>query len=214
MSSLSIVCIDALNYIDTIKALGKTIGELLGNGVPVDRIHWVSDTQFPLNIEIPVTWTKVRRFRSYPADYNWITIKLLPHVVTEDHYLIIHADGFAVNGAVWNNEWLSYDYIGATWLDGGPGGNGGFCLRSRKLMDAMLDMDINHASIDYDSNELLAEDVIICRRYAAEFIMEHQINFAPPDVCDQFSIENNIFSPLIGRSFGFHGKLLLPYYTH
>jgi hypothetical protein len=71
----------------------------------------------------------------YNNDYSRITLKLCPEICIEDFNLIIHADGFAVNSEAWTSEFLNYDYIGARWGDGIVG-NGGFCLRSRKLYDA------------------------------------------------------------------------------
>ena len=43
-------------------------------------------------------------------------------------------DGYVLNGDAWCDGFLQYDYIGAPWLPSGLVGNGGFSLRSRKLL--------------------------------------------------------------------------------
>ena len=56
------------------------------------------------------------------------------------HCLIVQHDGWIVNSDAWRDEWLEYDYVGCqtVWTEPGEegkGGNGGFSLRSRKLME-------------------------------------------------------------------------------
>ena len=52
--------------------------------------------------------------------------------------LIIQHDGFILNHKAWDNEFLNYDYIGAPvyWMGNKliEVGNGGFSLRSKKLL--------------------------------------------------------------------------------
>ncbi len=216
---ISITCIDALNYTPTIKALESTLSCIPN----VSKIYWFSDVDLKLD-NVPVTWIKINRFKKYTEEYNYITLKLIPHIVTEPYNIIIHSDGFAVNRDAWDNDFLKYDYIGAVWpweTKGYNVGNGGFSLRSRKLYDAFLDMDIKWKTsqfpkeiIDspsihvYDvyNDMVVPEDNIICKIYRDSLEKNYGIKFAEADVADKFSIEHNLSSFWLGKSLGFHGK--------
>ena len=223
MKTVSITCIDALNYFDTIRAL-KTTLNTLKNKVNVTRVYWFSDIDFPDSIDTPVTWIKINKMRCYVEEYNFITLKLLPSIAIEDFNLIIHADGFAVNETAWDDKFFNFDYIGAIWCGDGVVGNGGFSLRSRKLYDAMLDVNIFYSIDQYinsdiernhyqnsicdfpDGTDHIPEDNIICRLYKHQFEQQYGLVWAPPEIADQFSIEGNMSSKWAGKSLGFHGK--------
>lgn len=211
---ISITCIDALDYVPTIKALKSTM-----SCIPISRVYWFSDVNLETN-EFPVTWIKIEKFKRYTDEYNFITLKLVPHVVTEPYNIIIHADGFAVNQNAWDEEFLNYDYIGARW-NNGMVGNGGFCLRSRKLYDALLNLEVKYKTSDYpqeviDNSEyyvfdaygdkVIPEDNIICKIHRNELEEKYGIKFAEGDIVDKFSIEHNMSSSWLGKSLGFHGK--------
>jgi hypothetical protein len=114
---------------------------------------------------------------------------------------------------------LNYDYIGARWGDGMVG-NGGFCLRSRKLYNAMIDLGMKNLTTDYSEHmndmscyvidntgtKWIPEDNIICKIHRSVLEKKYNIKFAPPELADRFSIEHNYSSPWLGQSLGFHGK--------
>jgi hypothetical protein len=102
--------------------------------------------------------------------------------IETDYVLIIHADGYVVNAWAWDDRWLKYDYIGATWgyKDNMNVGNGGFTLRSKKLLNVIKDYDVPHGTI---------EDDFICRKIRKELEVKHGIKFAPEEVANKFSIE-------------------------
>ena len=214
--AISITCIDTLHYTPTIAALKKTI-ETLGD--KITRVYWFSDIDFPDTIDVPVTWIKVDPIKVYNEDYSHITLKMCPEVCVEEHNLIIHPDGFAVNREAWTDEFLEYDYIGACWQDGTVG-NGGFCLRSRKLYDAFISLNIKNSTNDYQSymndsfyyvitetgEKFIPEDNIICKVHREKLEKEYDIKFAPLYIANRFSIEHNYSSMWLGKSLGFHGK--------
>jgi len=136
------------------------------------------------------------------AEYSRILLQdVIQHVETE-HCLIIQYDGFVINPDIFSKLFLFYDYIGATW----PHrtlynvGNGGFCLRSRRLMEIVAKNFKNH-------DLRFPEDHLIARNYRA--ILEDQFNlkFAPADVANHFSQE---LTQQPWPTFGFHGFHLLP----
>ena len=214
--AISITCIDTLHYTPTITALKKTI-ETLGD--KITRVYWFSDIDFPDTIDVPVTWIKIDTIKVYNEDYSHITLKLCPEICVEEHNLIIHPDGFAVNREAWTDEFLEYDYIGACWGDGTVG-NGGFCLRSRKLYDAFISIGVKNSTNDYQDymndsfyyvitetgEKFIPEDNIICKVHREKLEKEYNIKFAPLHIANQFSIERNYSSVWLGKSLGFHGK--------
>src|SRR5690606_22157556 len=89
--------------------------------------------------------------------YSKFCIYDMPDYCDTSHMLIIHHDGYVLKPEAWQPEWLEYDYIGApwSWYDKYQVGNGGFCLRSKRLMLAAraLQPDVTHP-----------EDDVICRQ--------------------------------------------------
>jgi len=139
-------------------------------------------------------------------DYSKFMLKELTKHFTTSHILTIHADGYVVNFKAWSDEFLQYDYIGATWLykDGMNVGNGGFSLRSKKLCDIL-------ATNDIDVNLMHPEDHCICRTYRPSLEKDFGIKFAPEEVANRFSIEAYGSSAIHGANmysgqFGFHSR--------
>jgi hypothetical protein len=136
------------------------------------------------------------------TDYSRFMIKELTKDFNTSHVLTIHADGYVLDWSAWDNDWLQYDYIGASWWykDGKNVGNGGFSLRSKKLCDLLAESDLQ-------GEHYHPEDSAICRIYRPA-IETMGIKFAPAEVADRFSIEAYNVPPPDNRyngSFGFHG---------
>ena len=145
-----------------------------------------------------MTWRPIGRLAS-KADYSRFMLRdLAPHVATS-HALCIQWDGFVTDGHAWEPRFLDYDYIGALWphfRDGHDVGNGGFSLRSKRLLEACSDLPL-------DGSE--PEDIIIGRSCRPR-LEELGLRFAPPSVARQFAYER---TPPSGREFGFHGAFNL-----
>lgn len=132
-------------------------------------------------------------------DYSEIILKKLAEHINTDRVLVIQWDGMAVNPTLWNDNFLNYDYIGAIWpwrIQGQQMGNGGFSLRSRKLLDACQDQLIKLGGISE-----VNEDIAICVEHRSLLEQQYGIRYAPLNVARQFSTENE----WLGRTFGFHG---------
>jgi hypothetical protein len=95
---------------------------------------------------------------------------------------------------LWTNDFLQYDYIGAAWPHhpDTPVGNGGFSLRSVKLLEALESPRITKRH---------PEDVCICDDNKATLENQFGIRFAPTNVAEQFAVERTEWHPV----FGFHG---------
>jgi hypothetical protein len=144
-------------------------------------------------------------------DYNLFCLKCLAPFIKTEFALIIQYDGIAANRAAWNDDFYNYDYIGAPWPDRFSWikptekvGNGGFSLRSAKLLDALKDYQIR---IHENSNNAGAEDSVICQAYKSYLSKNYGIKYAPVDLANQFSHE---WCNPTGESFGFHGAWNVP----
>ena len=149
-------------------------------------------------------------------EYSLFAIRDLDKYVNTPYVLIVQHDGFILNPSAWTDEFLKYDYIGSPWLVadwsvknfGFPRelvgkyvvGNGGFNLRSKKLLSLSSEL--------YKKGELnkySPEDVSICVYYRDLFEC-HGMKFAPVELAKQFSYEaeddKNYFWD---GQFGFHG---------
>jgi len=131
-------------------------------------------------------------------DYSRFIVKELHKHVDTSHVLIIQHDGFILNPRAWDDEFLQYDYIGAPWCypDGFNVGNGGFSLRSRKLLQMIAE--------DERFTEFHPEDHCIARTYRKR-LERNGIKFAPEPLARRFAIEGNIkHGWKWDGQFGFH----------
>lgn len=213
---ISISVLDAYTYTPTVNAINKTLDVL---GDKISKVYWFSDVDYTWEKRVETQWVKIPRMKNYQDDYKNVSLKLIPHICVEDYNLILHPDGFAVNRDAWTDEFLEYDYIGAAWGDGRVG-NGGFSLRSRKLYDAILDLNVGLKSSDYnhiiDNPDIhiinaqgqyeIPEDNVICKIHKNELETKYGIKFAPTHIANRFSVEHNYNHEWVGKSLGFHGK--------
>ncbi len=134
-------------------------------------------------------------------DYSRFVLRQLPLHIQTPHVLVTQWDGFVIDARAWQPQFLDWDYIGAVWPDQPAAacvGNGGFSLRSQRLLQAGLD-----ARIDQEH----PEDLMLARRYRTLLETAHGVRFAPPALARQFAFENE--APR-GATFGFHGPRHLP----
>ena len=157
------------------------------------------------------------------ADYNRMIIENLHKYFQTSHCLLVQPDSFVVDSDLWKNEFLQFDYIGAPWsekLQVNPSlilnmkknrvGNGGFSLRSRKLVESTA--KINFESLNFPFKN---EDIIICH-YLYEQMIDNGIRFATPEIAAKFSMENenHLYGQDVNKVFGFHGKQFREYFLN
>jgi hypothetical protein len=127
-------------------------------------------------------------------------IKEVYKYVDTKFMLIIQHDGYVLNCKAWDEKFLDYDYIGATWWfkDNKNVGNGGFSLRSKKLMEIVAKDDT--------IKETFPEDCCLCRTYRKYLEEKYNIIFAPEEIANRFSIEAyGTLDKKYNGAFGFHG---------
>lgn len=137
---------------------------------------------------------------SSKEEYSKFIIKETYKHINTSHVLIFQHDGFIHNYKAWDDAWLQYDYIGAPWWynDGMDVGNGGFSLRSKRLMEVIANDPI--------LTELHPEDHAICRVYRKYLEKTYDIKFAPLEIAEKFSFEGYMQpNKTLTDQFGVHG---------
>jgi hypothetical protein len=128
--------------------------------------------------------------------YSHLLLKGLTPYLHTSHMLIMQWDGYVIDASMWRDPYLDVDYIGAVWpqyKDTHRVGNGGFSMRSRKLLEALASDAIVPSH---------PEDVCIARTYRALLEQRWDIRFADEAMARQFSFERERSA---GPTFGFHG---------
>jgi hypothetical protein len=147
-----------------------------------------------------IEWIGVPDIESIQAYSSFMLHGLLPYVDTS-HVLVVQWDGFVTHPELWRNDFMRYDYIGPPWYHKGRApavGNGGFSLRSRRLLLAL-------AELPDDGTE--PEDMQICVKLREALERQHGICFAPLALAAEFGVEYGAYRP----AFGFHGMHNFPY---
>jgi hypothetical protein len=134
-------------------------------------------------------------------DYSKYVLKDAFLVSSKPYFLFVQWDSWVLSAESWTAEFLECDYIGAVWSHHSDRrvGNGGFSLRSRRLMRAVATIA---ARVSEDSLEI--EDDFICRVSRVELESQHNCRFASEQIANLFSAERQGWS---GVPFGFHGLL-------
>lgn len=141
----------------------------------------------------------IARLTSSAAYSDFLLNHLVDHVLTS-HCLVVQWDGHVLEAGRWDPHFLECDYIGATWPqfdDGHDVGNGGFSLRSRRLMELCRLPPFR---------QLHPEDLAIGRTNRAWLERQGMI-FADRELADRFSAER---TGDLHATFGYHGAFNMP----
>jgi len=210
----------------TLLALGSTqINENLmalkysAKNIDFGAVKFISH-ECPKNLPENVQFEKFNDFEkiSFKEFSYYCIYKLIEHVDT-DYMLMIQPDGFIINPDCWTDEFLDWDYIGAPWpirddayIDPFGNhhrvGNGGFTLRSRKVLEVPqiedIPFEVNQGTFYKHMNAgAYNEDGNICvhNRHLFE---KHGVKFAPVELAVRFSQELPVPEAEGVRPFGFH----------
>lgn len=183
-------------------------------------------------------------------EYGWFMLFALWRVIDTDFALVVQEDGWVVNAANWQDEFLQYDYIGAPihlarivtadgdayWRKGfawttelddpgkrvSPVQNGGFSLRSQRLMRALVEHPALRVTVPPPD---AVEGDVLCMHWHNSDLMEDVqltgvlrpaleavgIRFAPLELARCFAIEHA--GPVFHHGynalqlFGHHAKI-------
>ena len=191
LPDVTLLAADTANHALALRALSRSMA-----GIRFARALLLTDA-VPSGIDVPsgITIVPIAPITSRDAYSQLVLKSLAPHVETS-HVLLVQWDGFVIHPEAWDPRFLGCDYVGAKWFwhkDGMTVGNGGFSLRSRKLIGALADPRIHGDA---------AEDELIGRAFRPLLEREYGIRFGDEAMADRFSFEA---AYPVGKPFGFHG---------
>lgn len=193
LPQVTLCAVSSVNIEATVRALEASL-----NQIDFGACKLLTDAEVTVcHSEIQVV--PIRRLATSAA-YSDFMLTELVEVVDTPHCLVAQWDGHVVDAERWRPEFLEYDYIGASWPqfdDGHDVGNGGFSLRSRKLMELCRNSAFARGH---------PEDLAIGR--ANRVWLEHQgMRFAPRELADVFAAERTSDPK---KTFGYHGVWNMP----
>ena len=190
LPGVTLCCVDTANHALALRALAHS-----RRGVRFARTLLLTDA-CPRDRDAPGDRRRAdRRIASRDA-YSQFVLKHL--AVTSTRRTCCSSSGTATSsiprrGTTRFSTAITSARTGSGTPTGHDVGNGGFSLRSRRLLDALQDPRIELVE---------AEDVTICRTFRPLLEREHGIVFADEALADRFAFEA---AYPIGRPFGFHG---------
>tara|TARA_R110000824_G_scaffold28537_2_gene95763 strand:- start:2783 stop:3472 length:690 start_codon:yes stop_codon:yes gene_type:complete len=207
LENVTLIIVSSIDLDNSIKAL-----EYSCKGINFGAVKLVSHEK-PNNLPPNIKFEYIDRMDNID-EYSYNMIYKLGEYVETEFVLVIQSDGYVVNPSSWRDEFLEYDYIGApfplpndsfSYRDANGTlfrvGNGGFSLRSKKLVDLPNKLGLEWKSFHGYYNE----DGYICVNYRHIF-EENGVKYAPLDVAKYFSHESYIPEIEGITPFGFHGK--------
>lgn len=213
LKEVTLVCVTSIKINESIKSILHSSKNI--NFADIKLI-----THEDLKVDSKIKVEKCRQLTSIEAYSHYIIYDLYKHINTE-FCLVIQHDGFVINPHLWTNDFLNYDYIGAPWiytddcyLDPNNNhirvGNGGFSLRSRRLLNTSNNEHIPFASTMFGNyykhlnHNSVNEDNIICV-HNHELYEKHGNIFAPFEIALRFSKEKCLPENEKLETFGCHG---------
>lgn len=219
LNSVTLVSVAGINFDNAVQALKRSLDQISFYDAKI--LTPIKPEKIPQGIR----WEKTPELRLRAPgidDYSQFVLYELYKFVESDYCLVVQGDGYVIDGSAWSETFLEFDYIGAPWPVKSDAyidpfgknqrvGNGGFSLRSRKLLQVP-----NHVKIPWNVNTgsfyrhmnagSLAEDGNICvhNRHIFEAA---GCKFAPLEVAVQFSKELPIPEYNGAKTFGFHRYL-------
>lgn len=218
LTNVTLVAVSGIDPRGAMKAL-----EISMRGIDYHEVVLIAhDRPLNLNKKIVFKQCKPSELKSKDPknknDYSKFIAYDLCHYINSDYAIIVHNDAYVLRPHQWVDRFLDYDYIGAPWprdvhfTDDGMNvrvGNGGFSLRSKKLLGAL-----NKLALPFTDNGtgFYNEDGVICVYYRKE-LEKYGIKFAPVEVASRFSREKDC-DDSESKPFGFHNnkKAIPPFF--
>ncbi|WP_434403965.1 DUF5672 family protein [Sphingobium sp. DN12] len=193
LPQVTLCAVSSVNVAATVQALETSLAQ-------VDVAAALLLTDSPVQVDHPgITVVPIAPITSSRAYSDFILTQLADHIDTS-HCLITQWDGHVLDASRWQAEFLDHDYVGASWpqfTDGHDVGNGGFSLRSRRLMRLCRDSAFQPSH---------PEDVAIAR-INRNWLEAQGMRFASRALADRFAAER---AGDVKTSFGYHGAWLMP----
>lgn len=180
------------------------------NGINYGAVKFFSH-EFPKSLPNTVEFVEIPKI-DYVGFSRFTFHELWKHIDT-DFSLLVHHDGWVTSPENWEDRFLNFDYIAAPWpwsedsyiTDYGEHvrvGNGGVCIRSKKLLkmpsDLGLELEQRQGFYNDDGNYCV---------YHRKTFLENGIRYAPIELAAKFSREKWIDGISRKDTFAFHGML-------
>jgi hypothetical protein len=204
LPNITLVAVTSIRLKETIQSIDKSCANINFGEVKLITSENITSDKFKV--------IKIDKL-DYEEYSKFIVYDLHKHIDTE-FALIIQHDGFVTSPDRWDDTFMNYDYIGAPWplptddfsyRDAFGNlirvGNGGFSLRSKKLLSLPTELNLEWKSYFGFFNE---DGFFTCHN---RHLFENEgCVFAPLEVAKYFSHENKIPEIEGITPFGFHRK--------
>jgi hypothetical protein len=204
LENVTLVSVTSVKIPETIKSIEKSCEKIKFGDVKLLTSENVSSDKFKV--------IKIQEI-DYEGYSKFIVYDLHKYIDTE-FALIVQHDGFVTSPDKWDSKFTDYDYIGAPWPLPTDSfsyrdpfgnlirvGNGGFSLRSKKLLSLSTKLDLEWKSYFGYYNE---DGFFTCHN--RHIFEDRGCVFAPLDVAKYFSHETRIPEIEGIVPFGFHKK--------
>jgi hypothetical protein len=201
LPDVALLCCDTRDALASLESLHRSLGLVdFGECIYVTSRSAIESLPDVFVVSPLIRTVLIDPIKSIP-EYSHFLLTGLGGVTEKPFILVTQWDSWVLSPAAWSDEFLRYDYIGAVWPHHTNNriGNGGFSLRSRKLVNAAASLAANAKP-----ENLLVEDDFICRMARPALESLYGCQFPTEKIANQFSSERLGWD---GRSFGFHGLL-------
>jgi hypothetical protein len=201
VDSVTLVCIESRHFGLAEWSLKKSLSQIK----PARTYLFTSPSYLDNEVDPRIELVPLTGQGSIEA-YNRFVLRDLHRYIETDYVLVTQWDSFVYAHNFWSEQFLNFDYIGAPWPHhpNAPVGNGGFSLRSRRLLKLTANQEFVVNSFSDP------EDALICHTNR-NYLEANGMRFAPIDLALRFSFESALeggsFQP---HTFGFHGVWNFP----
>lgn len=202
LKNVTLCAVASTQIKETIEALRKSM-----RGVSYARVIFITHEDLSLDrygIEV------IKIDKMDYKEYNLFILYKLKDYIASEFVLIVQYDGYVLRPSRWDNRFFEYDYIGAPWkknlhfLTDGTNirvGNGGFSLRSKKMLNAPSELNLSFTD---NNTGFFHEDGFLCVYYR-NVLEKHGIKYAPVEIASIFSRERWCSDSKF-FTFGFHSN--------
>jgi hypothetical protein len=171
-------------------------------------VKYLSDSK-PDNLPSDIKWEYIPKIENIHS-YDVFAFENMYKHVSTSHALICQDHAYIIDASQWSDDWLQWDYLGAIWpikpeyVSVSTGeqirvGNGGFSLRSKRLLSLPSQLGLKTV---YDRG-FSCDDGLFCSYYRKTFL-DHGIKYPDVHTAARFSFENLMGENVGVRSFGYH----------
>lgn len=204
LPNVTIIAVAGTKAIETLKAIKYSCRDIKFGASKLITPDKIEDSEVEIINCEPLNYEQ----------YNHFIVYRLHEYVDTEFALLVQNDGYVVNPEEWREDFLNYDYIGAIWplpkddfsFRDPYGniqrvGNGGFSLRSKKLLSIAKQLDLEWKPYF----NFYHEDGFYCV-HNRKIYEDNGCKFAPMEVAKYFSQESFVEENDGEIPFGFHGK--------